>query len=339
MRMLLRPEYLNGPFGDPALYVWETNEKDAILVDCGDLSQFTPKQLLKVRYIFLSHCHMDHFFGFDTFLRIHMGVEKTVFLYGPPETSDRVAGKLQGYTWNLIDDHNLEFVVMDLNPQNQQKITTRFHAKNRFKRSEPIQESWNPNQPILNTPVFQVHTALLDHRTPSLAYSIEEKVTVKLNSEAIIENGFQPGIWIGELKDLFLFNRLEKMRVPVPLQSGGQKIFDARQLADLVLVPRQRHKIAYATDGAASDENRKKLLELIGKADVFFSETCFLQEDVKLANDTKHFTAAFMGSLATEAQVKSIAPFHFSKRYLKSSERVYQEVESHFRGNIEKLRS
>src|SRR5690606_11787220 len=88
MRMLLRSEFPNGPFGDPALYVWEIHENDAMLLDCGDLSRFSVRQLLKARYVFVSHCHMDHFFGFDFFLRVHMGRAKRVTFFGPPRTSD-----------------------------------------------------------------------------------------------------------------------------------------------------------------------------------------------------------------------------------------------------------
>src|SRR5689334_17772538 len=102
MRMLLRPEFPNGLFGDPSLYVWQVNAKDALLVDCGDLSRFSTKQLLKTNHILLSHCHIDHFFAFDLFLRVHVGAKKVTTIYGPPHTSDRVHGKLQSYTWNLI---------------------------------------------------------------------------------------------------------------------------------------------------------------------------------------------------------------------------------------------
>ncbi len=139
-RTLLRPEFLNGVFGDPALGIWEENGNDALLVDCGDLSLFSPKKLLRVSAIFLSHCHMDHFFGFDTFLRVHIGSQKTVSIFGPPHTSARVSGKLQGYTWNLIDNDFTRFVVIDLDASSGEKTTTHFHAQDRFFPSQVITE-------------------------------------------------------------------------------------------------------------------------------------------------------------------------------------------------------
>ena len=103
---MLQPEFLNGQFGDPSLYLSQLNGDRSFLLDCGDLSKFSTKKLLRVKAIFLSHCHMDHFFGFDSFIRSHIGTDKIVQVFGPPDTSSRVAGKLQSYTWNLIEGDN-----------------------------------------------------------------------------------------------------------------------------------------------------------------------------------------------------------------------------------------
>lgn len=337
MRMLLRPEYLNGPFGDPALYIWEMNERDALLVDCGDLSRFTPRQLLKVKYLFISHCHMDHFFGFDAFLRVHMGMDKSIQIYGPPETSHRVGGKLQGYTWNLVHEQDLEFVVVDLDPQNQIQTETRFHSRNRFLPEIGGSRKWDPSEPILNGHTYQVKTTDLDHRTSSMAYSIEEKVTVKLNFSMLDELKIKPDPWIGTLKTLFLSGKLENQWLDVPLLQGGQEKMNANELAEKVLIPRQRHKIVYATDGAAHPKNRIKLLQFVENADLWFSETCFLKEDQALAEATQHFTAEFIGALAHEAKVKVLAPFHFSKRYLNCPMKVLHEVNESFQGPVVNL--
>lgn len=143
MRMLLRADFLNGVFGDPTLFVWETNGHNAILLDCGDLSRLATRQLLKVSHLFLSHCHMDHFFGFDQLLRAHMGADKTVTIVGPPETSRRVAGKLASYTWNLIADQTLEFVAIDLHPKEGFRRIIRFRARDAFAPSDSVVEHWN----------------------------------------------------------------------------------------------------------------------------------------------------------------------------------------------------
>jgi len=43
------------------------------------------------------------FFGFDRLLRLLVGREKTVSLYGPAGLLDQVHHKLLGYRWNLVD--------------------------------------------------------------------------------------------------------------------------------------------------------------------------------------------------------------------------------------------
>lgn len=331
--MLLRPVYPNGPFGDPALYVWEINAKDALLIDCGDLSRLSIRQLLRVSHIFLSHCHIDHFFGFDLFLRVHVGIDKTTTIFGPPETSERVAGKLQGYTWNLLHGQNMEFVAVDLDCKRGRRATTRFHARNRFRPSKRKTEAWDPSTPVLDAGIYRVNAAELDHRTPSMAYAIEEKLTVGVNAQRLREMGLKPGRWINELKNRFLFGRL-KGSLGAELRAGGKKNFTLPVLAREVLLPRQRHKIVYATDGAASAANRKKLRALAEGADMMFCETCFLQEDAPLARETKHFTAAFVGKLAREAGVKKLAPFHFSKRYMERPRDVYDEIRKKFPGEV-----
>ena len=77
------PHLVNDPFGDPALYVQLVFEHRALLFDMGDLSQLSPRQLLRISNVFISHRHMDHFAGFDQFLRFALGREMTGKFYGP----------------------------------------------------------------------------------------------------------------------------------------------------------------------------------------------------------------------------------------------------------------
>ncbi len=337
MRMLLRPEFLNGPFGDPALYIWEMNAKGAMLFDCGDLSRFSIKQLLKIDWIFLSHCHIDHFFGFDLFLRVHVGVPKTVTIFGPLETSQRVGGKLQGYTWNLIYDQDLEFIVVELDPVRGKKFFTHFHAKDRFHPSSQREENWDSKTPVLDTSTYHVDTAMLDHRTPSLAYCVEEKLTVSVDAAKLKAHHWKPGPWINELKKWYLLKGSMTQVLEVLKEDGTKEKQDACTLAKEILQPKQRHKIAYATDGAASEKNRAALIPLVQDSDMFFCETCFLEQDRMQADETKHFTAKFIAELSAATHIKKLIPFHFSKRYVENSQQVWDEISQNFKGEILKL--
>lgn len=337
MRMLLRPEYRNGHFGDPALYLWETFASGALLLDCGDLSRLSNRELLRVRHLFISHCHIDHFFGFDLFLRVHVGSERTVRIHGPPATSARVGGKLQGYTWNLIRDQNLEFLVHDLDARNRRRTITRFHARDEFRPSPPFVEEWSPEAPVLDEGTYRVLAAQLDHRTPSMAYSVEEKKTVRLDADALERLGLVAGPWIQELKSRFLAGEEDRRELEVPTREGGSRRMPQGRLSRELLIPLQRHKIAYVTDGAAHSRNREAILPLIAGADTLFAETCFLEEDSDRARETQHFTAAWMGALARDAGVRALAPIHFSKRYIECPERVLTEVASSYSGEVIRL--
>jgi ribonuclease Z len=49
------PTLVNGPFGDPALYVDVLFERRALLFDLGGLEQLPPRKILRIRHAFVSH--------------------------------------------------------------------------------------------------------------------------------------------------------------------------------------------------------------------------------------------------------------------------------------------
>src|SRR5574341_1934621 len=94
MRPIFSPALVNDPFGDPGLYLDFRFERRALLFDLGDLTTLPPKKLLRVSDVFVSHTHMDHFFGFDRLLRVCLGREIGVRLFGPPGLMDRKSTRL-----------------------------------------------------------------------------------------------------------------------------------------------------------------------------------------------------------------------------------------------------
>ena len=105
MNPLFHPQLVNGPWGDPVLYIEFKFDRRAILFDLGDVSLLPSRKLLKVTHVFISHTHLDHFIGFDHLLRVCLGREKTLFFYGPPQFIDQVESKLRAYTWNLVENY------------------------------------------------------------------------------------------------------------------------------------------------------------------------------------------------------------------------------------------
>ena len=83
MRPNVHCQLINGPFGDPVLYAEIMFEQRALLFDMGDIRALPARKLMRVSHAFVSHAHMDHFADFDHLLRLLLGRDKTVSLYGP----------------------------------------------------------------------------------------------------------------------------------------------------------------------------------------------------------------------------------------------------------------
>ena len=105
MRPRFYPRLINGLFDDPGLYIPFLFENRAILFDLGDTLPLSARDLLKISHVFVTHTHVDHFIGFDRVLRILLGREKQLHLYGPAGFLKNVEGKLAAYSWNLVKNY------------------------------------------------------------------------------------------------------------------------------------------------------------------------------------------------------------------------------------------
>jgi ribonuclease Z len=106
----------------------------------------------------------------------------------------------------------------------------------------------------------------------------------------------------------------------------------------LTVTPGQ--KVAYVTDAADTPANRAAIVRLAQNADLLFIEAAFAKADAALAAERAHLTTAAAGSLAREAGVRRIEPFHFSPRYSGQEARMLDEVMTAFAGrNAEEMGS
>jgi len=101
----------NGPLGDPVVYCLSQKTGEALLLDLGDLSNLSNKEILKVRHVAVSHTHLDHFIGFDRLLRVNVPHFKPFELCGPPGLIKNVQGKMNAYCWNLLEPGQIRIRV------------------------------------------------------------------------------------------------------------------------------------------------------------------------------------------------------------------------------------
>ena len=133
MRPSFLPKLVNDPFSDPGLFIPFLFERRALMFDLGDLSPLSPRDLLKITHVFVSHTHMDHFIGFDTLLRVFLGREKEIHLFGPPSFFARVEGKIAGYTWNLVNEYQNTFSLKVTEIHPDRTLTRVYLCKDRFR--------------------------------------------------------------------------------------------------------------------------------------------------------------------------------------------------------------
>ena len=333
MRPLLHPTLVNGRSGDPALYVETLFEKRAILFDLGDISNLSPRKIQRLEHVFVSHAHIDHFIGFDRLLRVLVGREKTIRLYGPKGFIEHVQHKLHAYRWNLVDRYvsDLIFVVTEIDSSFETQ-TARFRLKNAF-FAEAVGSARSIAGVLYSEPTFRVSTAVLEHRTPCLGFAIEEAAHVNVWKNRLTELGLPLGPWLRELKRAVIENRPSDHLIRIgswPPSPDMRELPLGTLRRVLTVTPGQ--KIGYVTDAADTPANRAAIIGLAQNADLLFIEAAFAQADTALAAERAHLTTAVAGSLAREARVRRVEPFHFSPRYSGQEARMLDEVMTAFAG-------
>ena len=331
MRPLLHPTLINGRTGDPALYIETRFEQRAILFDLGDITLLSPRKIRRLEHVFVSHAHIDHFFGFDRMLRVLVGREKQIHLYGPEGFVDQVHHKLRAYRWNLVDREpgDLAFVVTEIGPALATR-TIRFRLKTAF-TAETMGAGRIDQGILVEDPAFRVSVAVLDHRTPCLGFAIEEPAHLNVWKTRLATLGLPVGPWLSDLKRAVIENRPDdfSVRIRASATSPGQHDMPLGKLRDVLTVtPGQ--KIGYVTDVADTADNRRAIVELVKGADILFIESAFAKADVALATERAHLTTEAAGQIARQAGVRRVEPFHFSARYAGEDERMRDEVMAAF---------
>lgn len=314
MRCAFRPRLVNGLFEDPVLFVDFAHQRRALLFDLGDIQRLSTKELLKVSHVFVSHTHMDHFCGFDRLLRVRLGRPKGLWLCGPQGFLTNLAGKLAGYSWDLVTAYGeaLDIEAVEVHPGFCRR--QRFACHRGFVPDQPPREA--PFAGLLVAePEFSVTAAVLEHSGPCLGFRFSERFHVNLLKPRLEALGLKVGPWINRFKAALYAEAPADSPVTAITRDDRQRTFRLGELAGAVVRVTAGQQIAYVTDAADTAANRQAITTLIREVDRLYIETAFLRSDAALARRRHHLTAARAGALAGRAGVREIYPMHFSPRY------------------------
>ncbi len=334
MKPLFHPYLVNGVTGDPALYIDFSFQNRAVLFDLGDIHALPAKKILRIEHVFISHAHMDHFIGFDQLLRLCIGRQKRLCMYGPPAIIEQIQSRLGGYSWNLVHNYESNFTI-EVNEYGIDQTIKRalFDCQSEFKRHDLEEIKCSAENVLLEDNEFEVSAAHLDHMIPSLAFALQEKRHVNVWKDRLDELGLPTGPWLNELKSAVLNGDNPEKPFRVWWRDSDQineKIFPLGELIDKIIriVPGQ--KLAYATDFVFSESNKNRLVSLADGANTLFIEATFSHEDIEHAARTYHLTAIQAGIIAKLARAKNLMTFHYSPRYGDDWPQLEQQAQAAF---------
>lgn len=321
MKALFKPFLVNEPHQDPALYIDLFGKKESFLIDLGDISRLSTKKILRLSRIFVSHTHIDHFFGFDTILRTSLGKKEPLHIYGPKGIIKNVAGKLSAYTWNLIKEYPINIYVHELH-RNSLK-TCLFSAKNVLKK-ELVSIKPAHGGMLYEDHELCVKALVLNHKIPVLSFLMEEKKRLNVRKDVLLEMNLTPGPWLNNLKNKALLGDIpSELAVPV---NGATKIFNAKELIEKLLLIKDGEKILYVTDIRYSKRAADKIKGFAQSPDTLFCEAFFTSDDEKRGRERYHLTAPQTRLIADSVGAKKLVIFHFSPRYKGNFKKIYKEA-------------
>lgn len=326
---------VNGLLGDPAVYAFFQTTGDAILFDLGQLDALANRDLLKVRTVCVSHTHIDHFIGFDRWLRVNIPHGRQLELCGPSGLLANVLGKLAGYCWNLLEPDQLRFVVHELSADGEVS-SFRLCNQTGFRPERLALEppSIAPiDAPLPTRPAAclttladgtRIQGVALDHGTPSIAYVLQGACRFYTKTEALKELGLKPGPWIRELQHFVLTQQLEH-----EIQING-RYFAANDLTQQLFEIKRPKLLGYVTDIGFSSTNLERATALLEGVETLICETNYCADDHAKAYAKKHLTTRQAALIAACAKVGELGTFHISNLYTDRVDAIVTEAAEHF---------
>jgi ribonuclease Z len=316
----------NGSTGDSLLLLRGTAGGEVLACDAGDPSRIPPREVLRLSHLLVSHCHVDHFVGFDALVRPRVCRPERLVAHGPEGFLDRVQARLAGYTWNLVDGNHFVIEAREVHEDRVKRAT--FDSGHSFARRE------EPDEPrdglgCLEDLGFRFESAALDHHVVSQGWAVQRPRRISVLTDRLAESGLVAGAWLGQLKAAI------SQDVPtreIELPTGARRT--AGELARELLEIGPGDRVAYVTDTVCDARTRPRIVALAAGADVFACGAPFADDAQERAALTRHLTASQAGSMAAEAGAKTLLLFHVSDRYGGRVERHVEEANDAAKGRV-----
>jgi len=313
---------VNSPFEDTAFFARNVYKTEGFLFDCGRLGGLTNSEVLAISEIFISHTHIDHFYGFDRILRGTLLSGKRFRVFGPEGIIKNVRGKIDSYTWNLIKSYPVSYEVIELNSGKKEYETAVFSAADGFE----MEKGSIKHEDIVLGDGFRFDFDIFDHRVPSVGYRISEKEMVAFKKDVLETEGFLSGKWIGQLKKSVLAGELEGT---VDAESReGIVTMSIRDAQTRFLEDVKPQSVTFITDIAPSDENFEKAVALANDTSILLIECVFLEEDKDHADFKKHLTMTLSKEIFRKSGADKVRFFHFAPRYDQFRREFYDRLYS-----------
>lgn len=322
----LEPTFFSGLIDDPCLVVRDRPIHRSIMIDCGALSHIAKREMKPVRAIFVSHAHMDHFMGFDHFLRQVHASPRTIEMFGPAGFADRVEARLNGYDWNLAEPYWCTFLVHEVH--RERVLTFRFPGPERFSRTSEVES--RRDEVIYRLNHMEVAAELLDHGIPVLAFRVRERKIFGVDAQKMAGLGLVPGGWMCDLKRRFFtdWQDATPFQVDRVRADGGIEctLEDAATLYRSIADEVASASIGYLTDIGFTAENRSQAERFLDGVDLLVAECTFLRNDREKARSSNHLCTDDLNDLLDRIRPRLFLPIHLSKTYLGRSSELFPEL-------------
>lgn len=323
----LEPTFFSGLLDDPVLYLHLRPSGRALLIDCGQIQHLAKRVLRSVDALFVSHAHMDHFMGFDTFVRNNHVSPRTFDIYGPPGIAGKATRKLAGYDWNLTEPSWCTLRLHEIFPD--RKVTFLLPGAEGFP-CRLVGEEPRRDRTIYRNRHVTVEADLCDHKIPSLIYRVTEEPSFRVDEGKLEQAGLVRGDWLRTLKKRFHGGFSDREPLTVLRRRGEiveeQAVEDASALYAAIRSDAPSAAVGYVTDIGASRENLEKVFSLMEGVTLLVCECSFLAEGRDKARISRHLCTDDLNSIMDRLRPPFIIPMHLSKSCTGRSRLLYQEL-------------